>query len=48
VYGHVDAGVDVVPDANANAVALVYDLVGVDLTGDEGRSTIRYCTIRRT
>jgi hypothetical protein len=33
----VNAGVDVVPDANANAVALVYDLVHLDLT--VGRET---------
>jgi hypothetical protein len=30
-------GVHVVPDANANAVALVYDLVNVDVTVDPGR-----------
>jgi hypothetical protein len=37
-YGRVYASVNVVPDANANAVAPVHDLVHVDLTVDEGRS----------
>ena len=39
VYGRVYASVNVVPDANANAVALVCDLVHVDLTVDAGRSS---------